>query len=159
MNDQTNHKDNEVLPLQAQRLEDLISSIMDCCQDRMIFQCKSFGLPQAELKCLRLFGQDRYLTTKGISRSMEVAKSRVTIIVDGLVQKGFVERTNDPNDARVVLLSLTPEGRRKHQEISSFMEQMPLRILGKIEFQERNNVLTSLEKLRAAMQTVKELMV
>lgn len=90
---------------------------------------------------------------------MEVAKSRVTIIVDGLVQKGFVERTNDPNDARVVLLSLTPEGRRKHQEISSFMEQMPLRILGKIEFQERNNVLTSLEKLRAAMQTVKELMV
>ncbi len=147
------------MTLQAQRLEDLVGAIMDCCQDRMLFQCKSFGLPQAELKCLMLFGQDRYLTTKGISQSMEVAKSRVTIIVDGLVQKGLVERTHDPKDARVVLLSLTAEGRRKHKEIASFVEKMPLRILGQLDPQERKDVLAALDNLRNAMQTVKEQMI
>lgn len=156
MNGIKDHNDEALLSIQAQRLEDLVGAIMDCCQDRMLFQCKSFGLPQAELKCLMLFGQDRYLTTKGISQALDVAKSRVTILIEGLAQKGLVERTNDPKDARVVLLSLTPEGKHKHKEISAFMEQMPLRILGQMPPDERKDVLAALDNLRNAMQTVKE---
>lgn len=41
-------------------------------------QCELFGVNDAELRCLRLFENQRYLTSKGISAALGVAKSRVT---------------------------------------------------------------------------------
>lgn len=41
-----------------------------------------------------------------------VARPSLTALVDGLVARGYVERSNDPVDRRRVAHMLTPEGRR-----------------------------------------------
>lgn len=64
-----------------------------------------------------LFGQERYLTPKGIAQKMSVAKSRVSRIIDHLEKRGLVQRVKDPEDSRFNLLSLTQDGRKKLDEM------------------------------------------
>ena len=66
---------DHLLKYQSRRLQDLIREILQCCQERMLFESQKFGLPQAELKCLMLFDVERYLTVKGIAQRMEVRKA------------------------------------------------------------------------------------
>jgi DNA-binding MarR family transcriptional regulator len=121
----------------------------------MIFESDKFGLLQAELKCLMLFDEERYLTVKGISQKMEIAKSRVTKIIDGLVHKELVERTDDPKDGRVTLISLTPKGKDKSRELALFLQNAHQKVLLQMRPDERKHVLSSLELLRSSMELVK----
>lgn len=51
-----------LLEHQAQRLQALIGEMLHRCQDKAVWQSRRFDLTQAELKCLLLFGEERYLT-------------------------------------------------------------------------------------------------
>ena len=146
---------DNLLAYQSLRLRDLMHEILQCCQERMLFESHKFGLPQAELKCLLLFDLERYLTVKGISQKMEVAKSRVTKIVEGLTRKRLVQGTEDPNDGRVKLISLTPAGQKKLKEIDIFLREIHQKILTQIETEQRKGILSSLELLRSSMEAVK----
>lgn len=66
-----------------------------------------------------LFGgencQERVRMTD-VSRFMMVSKPAATQAVNRLVDRGYVERVDDPNDRRVVYIQPTPEGRRCFEE-------------------------------------------
>ena len=102
------------------------------------------------------FNGERYLTVKGISLKLDVAKSRVTKIINGLIEKGMVEQINDPKDARVKLISLTPAGQTKSEEIDVFIKGIHQELLLQMGHDERKNTLSYLELLRSAMESVKE---
>ena len=150
---------NGISPYQLEQFQDLIGKLFQCCQERIQYQCERFDLPDAELRCMKLFDQERYLTAKGIAGRMNVVKSRVTKIIDGLVRRGFVQRVKDPEDSRVTLLSLTPAGQTKLNEINGFMEEVHREVLGRMPESERTAVLSNLELLKSAMQSVKDMMI
>jgi DNA-binding MarR family transcriptional regulator len=102
------------------------------------------------------FNGERYLTVKGIAQKLDVAKSRVTKLVNGLMEKGMVEQIHDPKDARVKLISLTSAGKRKSEEIDAFLKGIHQELLLKMDHDERKNTLSYLELLRSAMESVKE---
>lgn len=149
----------EISGYQLAQFQLLINELFRCCQERMQFQSEKFHLPDAEIRCLMLFGDDRYLTPKGISNKMNVVKSRVTKIVEGLVQKKLVQRVKDPEDSRVTLLSLTPEGQKKMNTIKAFLDHIHLEIMRQLTPEQRKTMLSSLDLLRSSMKAVKELMV
>lgn len=124
----------------------------------MQYQSERFNLPDAELRCLSLFGEERYLTAKGIAYKMNLVKSRVSRIAEGLLRKELIQRFKDPEDSRVSLLSLTPKGQKKLDEINSFMEDIHSRVLQQMVPDQRKAVLTNLEILKASMESVKEMM-
>jgi DNA-binding MarR family transcriptional regulator len=159
MNQLANKVNEELLDYQALRLQGLIGEMLQCCEDRKFFETAKFGLPYAELKCLLLFGGERYLTVKGIAQKLEVAKSRVTKIVNGLMTKGLVRQINDPGDARIKLISLTPAGQEKSREIAAFQRELHRQILLRLETDERKGIVAYLELLRSAMEAVKEQLV
>ena len=140
---------------QTLRLQNLIQEILKCCTDRKLYESHRFGLPYAELNFLMQFDGERYLTVKSIAQRLEIAKSRVTIIVDGLIKKGLVEKINDPKDTRIKLISLTPAGKKKAEEIETFLEEIHREILLQLGDDERKNVISQLELLRSAMEAVK----
>ena len=156
MNDITSPTNEELLRYQAQRLQDLIAQMLKCCEDRKLYESARFGLPYSELKVLTLFNGERYLTVKGIAQRLEVAKSRVTKVINGLVQKGLVEQIDDPKDARIKLITRTPKGLSKSEEIGSFQGELHRKILLEVETEERKNMLSYLELLRSAMEAIKE---
>jgi DNA-binding MarR family transcriptional regulator len=155
MNEHNQKVIEEPLSYQTQRLQDLLREIHRCCQDRMLIESQKFNLPQAELRCLMFFDGERYLTVKGLAKKMDVAKSRITKIVDGLIDKGLVQRIDDPRDGRVRLISLTRKGAEKSEQIDSFLKDIHRRILLQMEPTEKQTILSSLEFLRSCMETVK----
>ena len=149
----------DVPEYQLQQFQALILRLFQCCQERMQYQCDRFELPDAEFRCLMLFGEERYLTAKGIALKMNVVKSRVSKIVDGLIKKGFIQRIKDPEDSRVSLLSLTPVGNQKLNEINDFLQDVHYQVLRQITPEQRKAVLTNLDILKASMEAVKEMMI
>ena len=156
MNDKSTAINVELLQYQAQRLQDLIAEMLKCCEDRKVYESERFGMPYSELKVLMLFDGERYLTVKGIAQKLEVAKSRVTKLIEGLRNKGLVEQIDDPKDARVKLISLTPEGQRKAGEIGELQRELHRKILLQMDAEERKGLLSFLELLRSAMEAAKE---
>ena len=155
MNDVNQTNDVRVLEYQANKLQELIGELHNCCKERYSTEAKAFKVPQAELRCLMLFEGHKYLTGIQISGLLDVAKSRATVIIENLVKKGFVQRSQDPNDARVKLISLTPVGQRKVREIEEFMFTLHQQLLDHIDPIQRTGVITALETLRSSMEAVK----
>ena len=156
MNNKTNDHSQKLTAFQAGRLKELIEEIIHCCQERVLFQSQKFNLTPAELRCILLFKDEKYLTVKGISQKLEVAKSRVTKIMEGLLNKKLVQRIDDPEDARVKLISLTPAGHKKTEEIEEFTKEIHHQLLINLKSEDRKSVLHSLEILRSSMEIVKE---
>jgi DNA-binding MarR family transcriptional regulator len=144
---------------QIEQFQLLISKLFQCCQDRMQYQCERFELPDAELRCLTLFGAEKYLTPKGIALKMNLVKSRISKIVSGLVDKKLLQKIPDPEDSRMHLLSLTTNGQKKLNEINLFLDNMHIEVLQQMEPEQRKTMITNLELLKASMESTKELMV
>ena len=159
MNNDHSQHDNPIPAYQVVQFQELIAKLFQCCQERMQYQSDRFQLPDAELRCLQLFANERYLTPKGIAHKMNVVKSRVTRIIDGMVRRKLIQRVKDPEDSRITLLSLTPKGQEKLNEIDSFLESIHLEVLSQLAPEQRKAMLTNLELLKASMEAVKELMV
>ena len=155
MNDVNQTNDVRILEYQANKLQELIGELHNCCKERYATEAKAFKVPQAELRCLMLFEGHKYLTGIQISGLLDVAKSRATVIIENLVKKGLVQRSQDPNDARVKLISLTPVGQRKVREIEEFMFTLHQQLLDHIDPIQRTGVITALETLRSSMEAVK----
>ena len=157
-----NYKDafnGDVTGYQLDKFQELIARLFQCCQERMQYQCERFELPDAEFRCLGLFANERYLTAKSIAHKMNVVKSRVSKIIDGLIRKNLIQRIRDPEDSRVQLLSLTPDGQKKLNEINSFMNEVYGQVLSRMAPDQRQAMLTNLDILKASMEAVKEMMV
>jgi DNA-binding MarR family transcriptional regulator len=159
MNQLTHANQLEVSENQLKQFQELIAKLFQCCQERMQYQCERFELPDAELRCLVLFGQERYLTAKGIAQKMNVVKSRVSKIVDGLIRKKLIQRIKDPEDSRISLLSLSSEGQKKLNDINDFLEDVHHQVLSQMAPDQRMAMLTNLDILKASMEAVKEMMV
>ena len=159
MNEKDSKINSDLLEYQTLRLQDLITEVIQCCEDRKLFESQKFGLPYSELKCLMLFNGERYLTVTRMAEKLEVAKSRVTKLINGLVPKALVQSVDDPKDARIKLISLTPEGRKKSAEIEGFQREIHRKLLLQMGAEERKKVISNLEGLRSAMEAVKEQLV
>jgi DNA-binding MarR family transcriptional regulator len=151
-----NLSNDELLQYQTRRLKELITELLQCCDERKLREAKRFTLPHAELKCLMLFGAEKYMTAKSLAQKLKVAKSRITKIVAGLACKGLVQQMNDPQDSRVRLISLTAAGNKAYKEIEAFQGDIFRRMLLYIETDERKRTLSALETLHSAMEAVKE---
>lgn len=156
MNNEERPIDHGVPIRQVRQFRNLVQRMFHCCQERMQRQCEKFEIPDAEIRCLLLFGEDRYLTAKGISNKLNVVKSRVTKIVDGLIQKELIQKVQDPEDSRVVLLSLTSKGQAMLNEVNDFMLDQHAQVLAQISSDQRGVFLNNLEMLRLCMEAVNE---
>jgi len=159
MNQLNEKNSSEISNYQIQQFQTLVTKLFQCCQERIQYQCERFDLPDAELRCLMLFDEERYLTSKGIAYKMNVVKSRVTKLIGGLFKKKLVQRIPDPEDSRITLLSLTSDGQQKLNDIKAFHDFVNHQVLLQMEPEKRKNMLTNLDLLKASMEAVKEMMV
>lgn len=150
---------HEMLTYQTSRLQSLIKEIQQCCEDRKLYESSRFGLPYSEIKCLLLFNGERYLTVKNMAERLEVAKSRVTKLINDLASKKLAEKISDPKDSRVKLISLTPLGKKISNEVNIFQNEIHMNILSQMNEKERKDVISKLELLRASMEAVKAQMI
>ncbi len=75
-------------------------------------------LTMPQLKVLLLLGQHRSAPVSWLAARMQVSPPNITGILDRLEQRGWVERTSDPRDRRVVRILLTQQGEQLLHELA-----------------------------------------
>ncbi len=70
---------------------------------------------------LTLSHQQEPITMGELSRALDVPVSSATRIVDWLVKDGYAERQSDPDDRRIVRVTLTEAGLETYRTISAFV--------------------------------------
>lgn len=83
-----------------------------------------------------------------LARAHGVVPRTVTSLVDGLEKRGLAARTPDPDDRRVVLVSLTEKGEALMQQIDETSAQLADEIFGQVLTKDRVALAKLLGRLR-----------
>lgn len=96
------------------------------------------------------------ITMNALSESMGLANSTMTRMVDQLVEKGYVRRTTDDGDRRVVRVSLTSQGQETRRNLDQALQYFFGLVLTEIPQEEQHVFLQVLERVVAAIEKVRK---
>lgn len=82
-----------------------------------------------------------------VARALSVTTGTLTISVNGLVKKGYVDRVRSDEDRRVVLVSLTEKGRKAYARHYAFHQKMIGSVTEGLSPEEQVALQSALEKL------------
>lgn len=115
-------------------------------REREILADYSVTPPQFEaLAALREYGA---LTMGELCEKMFLACSTATDLVDRLERNGFVERTRDTMDRRVVRLKVLPKGEQMADEVTAARRQQLANVLATVSLEDKEALIQSLEHLQ-----------
>jgi DNA-binding MarR family transcriptional regulator len=84
-------------------------------------QARSYGVtPQQHIVLLSVRGEPSYprVTVGDVAEAMQMRHHSASLLVDRCVKRGLIDRKENPEDRRRVMLSLTPEGQKILDEIT-----------------------------------------
>jgi len=149
---------DEVSDEQLRSFQNLMTKLLQWCHERAQYQSVKFDLPDAEIRCLMLFDGEQSLTPKKIAGSMNIVKSRVSKVLDGLAKKGLITRVKHQKDSRLLLLNLTRHGHGKVEEIKKFNDYIHKKVLMTMRPEQRKTLLAALNTLQASLKSSREIM-
>ncbi|MDD6811153.1 MAG: MarR family transcriptional regulator [Lachnospiraceae bacterium] len=90
-------------------------------------------------------GEQKNMTT--VARTLHVTTGTLTISINSLVKKGYVERVRSEEDRRVVLISLTEKGNKAFLHHKRFHEQMIAAIVAELSEEEKQVLEKALSRM------------
>jgi DNA-binding MarR family transcriptional regulator len=136
----------------AERLANLTFSLLANCQEKEVHLAELHGLTQAEFRCLRLFGTDESLNNKTIAERMNLSPSRLTRIIDGLVEKLYINREIDLSDRRNMRVNLSRKGKSLVQQLNRAYVDIHYEILQDIHPSQHEQLITAMTHLLEALE-------
>ena len=88
---------------------------------------------------------------KTLSNYLMVTGGNVTGLTDQLVSEGWIERTEDPEDRRAMIVRLTPKGKVEFKRMAIEHEHWLEELLAKLSAQDIGELYQVLGKLRVAL--------
>ena len=83
-----------------------------------------------------------------VANALSVTTGTLTIAVNSLVKKGYVERTRSEADRRVVLISLSEKGKKAYEHHKKFHENMVKATVEKLTKEEKQVLAKGLSNLQ-----------
>jgi len=136
----------------AAQMTDLTTQMFMNCQECEAYFVSLYGIKVAEFRCLRLLLQHDHRSVKDLAEMMHLTPSRLTRIIDGLIKRKFVVRTEDQSDRRIKVISLTQKGKDNASSMNQQYLEMHRNILSYIPEDSREQILHSVDQLLAAMR-------
>ena len=110
------------------------------------------GVTMSQCSTILGIGKNGTMTMHALSEWMSLATSTMTRIVDNLVRDGYIARAHDPQDRRVVQVSLTEKGGQLFQAIMEIYHEYHRKIVESIPAGELHQVVESLTMLIEAIK-------
>ncbi len=143
---------NNDLELTAKNLADLTFRLLASCHEKEERLAKNHNLTQAEFRCLKSMQVGEVINNREIASRLRLSASRLTRIIDGLVQKGFVVREIDPVDRRNMRLYLSQKGAEFVKKMNDDYTQIHKEILENIEREQHQPLITTMTHLLSALE-------
>lgn len=100
-----------------------------------------------DMHVMEAIGPDGMKNMTSVARELEVTTGTLTIAVNSLVKKGYVDRTRSEEDRRVVLISLSGKGEKAYLHHRRFHEEMIDAVLKELTEEEQQALEHALSKL------------
>ena len=91
-----------------------------------------------------------------IAQRCALAPASVSELVDSLERDGFVRRSEDRNDRRVVVVEITARGRREIERVGELMTAPVAKIIASLSAEKRSRLAAALADLQEAFASPKE---
>ncbi len=88
------------------------------------------------------------LTMKELAEKIDKDKSTVTALVDKLIKQGYVEKTRDIEDSRVVFVTLTRSGKALKPMFDTISEELLSVVYKDIQQSEKEELINTLTKIK-----------
>lgn len=102
-----------------------------------------------DMHVIEAIGLDTARNMTSVAKTLEVTTGTLTIAVNSLVKKGYVDRVRSEEDRRVVLISLSDRGKKAYLHHQKFHQDMIEAVVGELTEEEQQVLEKALTKLYA----------
>lgn len=128
-------------------LVELFHEIIDI-EEKSIRKNKKYSkMTTNDMHVIEAIGPGEGKTMSTVAKALNVTLGTLTISVNSLVKKGYVDRARSEKDRRVVLVSLTKEGLQAYRHHQKFHDDMIQSVVDNLEDDEREVLHRALDKL------------
>lgn len=113
---------------------------------------KPYGLARGQWQVLAHVHEAETLSQRRLQECMKIESATLTVIVDLLVAKGWLERLPDPADKRCRLLRFTPDGQTRWLDVPDPVALAEGRMLAGLDPGERSMVADAVERMIAGLE-------
>jgi DNA-binding MarR family transcriptional regulator len=101
---------------------------------RMMHTClqRSFdeiGVAPSQLQILHLIRQQQPVSLKILASDMRLTPGAITQLIEGVVQAGYVTRTESSEDRRITVVTLTPAGTNVCKQLEQKKQALLLKVV------------------------------
>ena len=102
-----------------------------------------------DMHILEAVGTEEPRSMSSVAKSLSVPVGTLTIAMNNLVKKGYVNRARSEEDRRVVLISLSEKGEKAYYHHQKFHDDMIQAIMTDLDETQMDALTQALNKLRA----------
>ena len=139
---------NEVAESDTQKLSELFWSVTRRLRHSARAALAPWDIAPSHSRALGVLMQHQALRLSELSDHLHIAPRSTTDVVDGLQERGLIERTPDPHDRRAMLVSLTAEGHRVGTAIRAARDADAEQFFGALSHADRDDLARILRTLR-----------
>lgn len=127
-------------------LVNLFNDIMELEQKAIITE-RFKNITNNDMHIIEAIGDKAAKNMSSIAKALKVTVGTLTIAINSLVKKGYVNRIRSEKDKRVVLISLSELGKEAYEYHKNFHEKMIKAMLEGLDEQETNTLVRALTNL------------
>ncbi len=94
----------------AKRIAELTFELLANCHEKEERLAAQLNISGPQFRLLRYFRGEKRLPIKALVERMHLSGSRLTRILDSLEENGYLYRSIDPSDRRVITVTLSKKG-------------------------------------------------
>lgn len=136
----------------AEHMADLTYELLENCQLKIERTAEQLKLTVAEFKLLRSLQEEENVSAGALAKRMRLSSSRITRIIDGLMQKGYVCKETEGKDRRIVQIILTQAGKDIRNQLKAMYVTVHQDIIDLLPSDAGLSVISAMEKLRKATE-------
>lgn len=127
-------------------LVNLFNDIMEL-EQKAIITDRFKNITNNDMHIIEAIGDKAAKNMSSIAKTLKVTVGTLTIAINNLVKKGYVNRIRSEKDKRVVLISLSELGKEAYEHHKNFHEKMIKAMLEGLDEQETTTLVRALTNL------------
>lgn len=134
-------------------LVSLFHDIMDI-EEKSLIVDEFSDITVNDMHVIEAIGMEEPRPSSVVAKSLDITMGTLTKAIDGLNEKGYVNRERSTQDKRVVLLSLTKKGEKAFDHHAEFHRSMIKSVIAQLSLEEREILGKTLEDLNKFLRSL-----
>jgi len=132
-----------------------VEAVLDACRVLVAITARSMAATSdvtdlLHLRALVILSSGPPLSLGALAQAVGIHLTRASRLCDRLVARGFIDRADDPQNRRQLLLRLTPAGREVVDEVMHERAEQIRPILARMDTLDRRSLVTALREFTLA---------